>query len=114
MGHPPWWPKAAKGPDGSGEGPASAPQQDQVRHHPSPPPAAPPPLQPAGQRCEPVLVSSRSSPACSAASPDPGWPSPLTRGRGPRGQIIIGRGRTGIGIHADKYDIGREAQDAWD
>ena len=31
---------------------------------------------------------------------------PLTRGRGPRGQIIIGRGRTGIGIHADKYDIG--------
>lgn len=49
MGHPSWWPKACKGPDGTGEGPGSAPTQDQV---------------------------------------------------------IVGRGRTGIGIHADKYDVG--------
>ena len=49
MGHPVWWPKMCKGPDGAGEGPGSAPTQDQV---------------------------------------------------------IIGRGQTGIGVHADKYDVG--------
>ena len=52
MGHPSWWPKACKGPDGTGEGPGSAKTQDQV---------------------------------------------------------IVGRGRTGIGIHADKYDVGGDS-----
>ena len=30
MGHPAWYPKACKGPDGFGEGPGSAPTQDQI------------------------------------------------------------------------------------
>lgn len=30
MGHPPWWPKSAKGPDGVGEGRSSVPLFDQA------------------------------------------------------------------------------------
>ena len=51
MAHPTWYPKACKGASGVGEGPGSAPTQD---------------------------------------------------------QIIVGRGRTGIGIHADSYGPDRE------